>query len=91
MAGRKKYNAGAGEPLRWRITEWDGRLRLVLLDMAPPCVAGESIVWEGAAKHIAEAYRVARDSGLPIYLDEEGFKMRRRRFVGQQIPEGTSA
>lgn len=79
MGGRKKYNASAGEPLRWRITEWNGGLMVVLIDMAPPLMPGEVLVWEGAARHMTEAYRLARDSGLPVYLAREGFKLRRPR------------
>mgnify|MGYP001602881499 FL=1 len=82
MGRRKKHNAKrgvplvTGEPLRWRITEWNRKLSIVLLDMAPPLSPGEVIIWEGAAPHMAEAYRRARNSGLPICLTKDGFKLR---------------
>ena len=77
MGRYKNRNANAGDPLRWRITNWNGRLRVVQLDMAPPLIAGETPVWEGAARHLLEAYRKARDSGLPIRATTQGFKLRR--------------
>lgn len=76
MGGRNKHNSSEGEPLRWRITEWDGRLMVVLVDMASPLMTGEALVWEGPARHMTEAYRLARDSGIPIYLNKDGFKLR---------------
>ena len=76
MRGRKKYDASAGEPPRWRITEWNGGLIVVLVDMASPLMPGEVLVWEGAARYMTEAYRLARDSGLPVYMTKEGFKLR---------------
>ena len=79
MGDRKKHNTIDGAPLRWRITEWDGRLRVILVHAAPPLMNDEVIVWEGAARHMAEAYRLARDSGLPIRLTKDGFKLRRPR------------
>ena len=80
MGSRKKYSASEGEPLRWRITEWNGSLMVVLVDMASQLMPGEVLVWEGAARHMTEAYRLARDSGLPVYLTKEGFKLRRPSF-----------
>lgn len=85
MGRRKQHNAkrgvplSTGEPLRWRITEWNGKLSIVLLDMAPPLSPGEVIIWEGAASHMAEAYRRAKNSGLPIYLTKDGFRLRRSK------------
>ena len=87
MGDRKKYNASAGDPIRWRITEWHGGLMVVLLDMAPPLMPGEVLVWEGAAKHMTEAYRLARDSGLPVYLTKDGFKLRRTRRGTNKKPD----
>ena len=66
------------DPLRWRITEQSGRLAIVQSEQACPLLPGESIVWEGQARHMTEAYRLARDSGLPIYMTREGFKLRRQ-------------
>ena len=81
MGGRKKYSADAGNPLRWRITNWNGRLRVVELDMAPPLMSGETLVWEGVARHLLEAYRKARDSGLPILATPQGFKLGRPKYT----------
>ena len=79
MGRRRKYDASGGEPLLWRVTEWKGGLRVVELDMVPPLMPGETLVWEGAARHLVEAYQNARNSGLPVYLTKDGFKLRRRR------------
>lgn len=74
---RRKKEASV-EPLRWRITEKDGRLWVVEQTQAPPLGPGEKVVWEGAAKHIVEAYRQARDGGVPVYLSRDGFKLRNK-------------
>ena len=86
MDGRKRRDAGQGEPLRWRIVERNGRLSLVLMDMAPPLMPGEVIIWEGVALHMAEAYRLARNSGLPIYPTKEAFKLRRPKRGANESP-----
>jgi len=76
---RKNHNAGSREPLRWRITEWNEKLSIVLLNMASPLKPGESLVWEGAARHMTEAYRLAMTANPLIRKTKEGFKIRRPR------------
>lgn len=77
MVGSKGYSHSDGSPLRWRIIEHLGRLFVVESDMAPPIMQGQSLVWEGPARHMVEAYRNARAAGLPIYLTKDGFRLRK--------------
>lgn len=82
MLRGKKREPRPSEPLRWRIVARDGFLSVVLVDMAPPLGAGETLVWEGLAKHMTEAYRLARNSGLSVYLAKDGFKLRKAKPDG---------
>lgn len=86
------YASARGVPpkfatLRWRMTDWNGSISVVLLDMAPPLMRGETIIWEGAAAHLAETYRLARKSGLPIYRTRAGFRLRRPKDRQSQKPD----
>ena len=67
------------EPLRWRITERSGRLSIVQIEQACPLLPDETVVWEGRARHMTEAYRLARESGQPVYMTREGFRLRAKR------------
>ena len=87
MGGRKRHDTSPVEPLRWRIVERNNRLSVVVMDMAPPLAPGETLVWEGAASYIAEAYRLARNSGLPIYLTKDGFKLKRTKCGLNETPD----
>lgn len=78
--GRKEP---AREPLQWRITELGGRLQCVILEEAGPLRPEERLVWEGAAPHIAEAYRAARAAGNPVILTRDGFCLRRANPINE--------
>lgn len=81
--GRKEPRGG--EPLRWRITEWCGRLQCVILEEACPLRAEERLVWQGAAPHITEAFRAARAAGHPIILVKDGFRLRKARSIDDRL------
>ena len=75
--GMKRTTKGSSEPLRWRITEQNGRLVCVLSEECSPLLPGEVLLWEGVASHIVDAYRRARQAGHPIVLTREEFRLKR--------------